>query len=82
MICRDLGHGFIAVPMNAVTKNGMHLPQLNTAVEPYNHYWHIIAPNNRAIDDENQRPYLYRTFEDVTEDAARIIDRGEYSTCR
>jgi len=81
MVSRDLGHGFVAVPMDAVTRNGMALPQLNTMVEPYTGYWNIIAPNGRAIDDENGRPYLYRTFEDVTEDAARIVGRGEYSTC-
>ncbi len=45
MVSRDLGNGFRAVPRDAVTLNGMALPQLNTMTEPYNGYWHVIAPN-------------------------------------
>lgn len=81
MVIRDLGNGFRAVPREAVTLNGHYLPQLNTMQEPFNGYWHIIAPNGRAIDDESQRPYLYLDIDEAQEDANRLAKSGEYSTC-
>jgi hypothetical protein len=81
MVVRDFGDGFRAVPRDAVTLNGMPLPQLNTMVEPYNGYWHLIAPNNRAIDNERGRPYLYRSIEEVEEDVVRLRKQSDYSTC-
>jgi hypothetical protein len=82
MVSRDLGNGFRAVPRDAVTLNGMPLSQLNTMDEPYNGYWHLIAPNERAVDNEYGRPYLYRTFEEAKEDATNLAKLGDYSTCR
>lgn len=82
MVSRDLGNGFRAVPRDAVTLNGMALPQLNTMTEPYNGYWHVIAPNGRAVDNEYGRPYLYRTIEEATDDANKLAELGDYSTCR
>jgi len=81
MIIRDMGNGFTAVPIDAVTKNGMHLLNLNTRVEPYNGYWCLIAPNNRAIDNDRGRPYIYHSVEEVAEDVARLVEAREYSTC-
>jgi|GEM_PF-2846718 len=82
MVSRDLGNGFRAVPQNAVTLNGMPLSQLNTIQEPYSGYWHLIAPNNRAIDDEDGRPYLYLDIEEASKDAEKLAAQGDYSTCR
>ena len=82
MVSRDLGNGFRAVPRDAVTLNGMALPQLNTMAEPYNGYWHVIAPNGRAVDNENGRPYLYHTIEEAAEDAKTLVQLGDYSTCK
>lgn len=81
MIIKNLKNGFYAVPRDAVTMNGLPLPQLNTLEEPYNGYWHIIAPNGKAIDDEYGKPYLYLDFEEVKENVERLIIAGEYSTC-
>ncbi len=82
MVSRNLGNGFRAVPRDAVTLNGMPLPRLNTMVEPYDGYWHLIAPNNRAVDDEDEGPYLYRTIEEAANDAKKLAAQGDYSTCR
>jgi len=82
MVSRDLGFGFRAVPRDAVTLNGMPLSQLNTMTEPYDGYWHLIAPNNRAIDDENGRPYLYRDITEAEKDAKKLFACDGYSTCR
>ncbi len=81
MISRDLGNGFRAVPQDAVTLNGMALEQLNTRDEPYDGYWHIIAPNGKAIDGENGRPYLYKDIAEAQGDADRLASRDGYSTC-
>ncbi len=81
MISIDMGNGFHLVPRDAVTKNGMPLSQLNTQQAPYSGYWHLIAPNNRAIDNEHNSPYLYRTQEEAAEDVERLTAVGDYSTC-
>lgn len=82
MVSRDLGNGFRAVPRDAVTLNGMPLPQLNTTTEPYDGYWHVIAPNGRAVDNDRGRPYLYLTLEEAKQDAEILVKHGGYSTCR
>lgn len=81
MISIDVGNGFRAVPRDAVTLNGLPLPQLNTQCEPYQGTWHLIAPNNRAIDNVYGRPYLYQTLEELRLDAARLAVAKDYSTC-
>lgn len=81
MISRDLGNGFRAVPRDAVTLNGIPLPQLNTQDEPYDGPWVLIAPNGYAVDGEENRPYVYRHIGMVKYDAARLTAYGEYSTC-
>jgi hypothetical protein len=82
MIKRDIEGIFIAVPSDAVTLNGIYRPKLNTKSEPYNGYWHLVyTKNNRAVDDEYGRPYLYFSYEDAFEDATGLIETGEFSTC-
>lgn len=81
MVCRDLGHGFKAVPTDAVTKNGMYLSRLNTATEPYTGRWHLLAPNGYIIDSENGGPFTYPTIEEAQEDVDRLVRAEEYSTC-
>lgn len=81
MIIKDLKNGYTAVPRDAVTLNGIPLPQLNTETEPYDGHWHIIAPNGRAIDGESGRPYVYDTLEEATEAAKEFAKSGEHSTC-
>lgn len=81
MVSRDLGNGFRAVPRDAVTLNGIALPQLNTMVEPYRGYWHLIAPNGRAVDNDDGRPYLYRDISEAKDDAMVLAVLGDYSTC-
>ena len=78
---RDLASGFYAVPRDAVTVNGMALPQLNTMIEPYTGYWALITPNGRAIDGESGRPYVYLSLEEVTSAAKQFAVSGNYSTC-
>lgn len=81
-IRHDCGNGFFAVPYNAVTLNGLELPQLNNEKEPYNGYWALIAPCGKAIDGEGGvRPYEYRTLDECKTDAENLHARGEYSYC-
>ena len=82
MIERDIQGVFIAVPRDAVTLNGIYLRKLNTQSEPYNGYWHLVASqNNRAVDGEDNRPHLYRNYEEAVDDATGLIESGEFSTC-
>jgi hypothetical protein len=59
-----------------------YLSQLNTANDPYDGYWHLIAPNRRAVDNEHGGPYLYKSIEEAIEDKERLMEFGDYSTCR
>jgi len=82
MIERDIQEVFIAVPRDAVTLNGIYLRKLNTQSEPYNGFWHLVSvENNRAVDGEDNRPYLYLNYEDAVSDAAGLIEGREFSTC-
>lgn len=86
MIERRLQCGFVAVPYEAVTRNGMPLPQLNTRTEseeePYHGPWALISPGlNSAIDDEDCLAYYYRTIEDVQADVEKFLEWGEWSCC-
>lgn len=82
MIERDIQGIFIAVPRDAVTLNGIYLQKLNTQSEPYNGFWNLVAvDNNRAVDGEDNRPYLYLNYEDAVSDAEGLIEGGEFSTC-
>ena len=82
MIERDIQGVFLAVPHDAVTRNGIYLRKLNKQVEPYDGYWHLVArENNRAIDGEDNRPHLYCSYEEAAKDAVKLIGYGEFSTC-
>ena len=81
MVERTIGE-LTAVPYDTVTVNGHYMRRLNERDEPYDHHWALIAPNGRAIDDEDGRPYLYRDFGKASEDAGNLAEMGEYSTCR
>jgi hypothetical protein len=82
MIERDIQGVFIAVPRDAVTLNGIYLRKLNKQSDPYRGYWHLVAlENNRAVDGEDNRPNLYRSYEEAVEDAVNLIEGGEFSTC-
>ena len=82
MVERDIQGVFLAVPRDSVTLNGIYLRKLNTQSEPYNGYWHLVCTeNNRAVDGEDNRPHLYRTYDEALEDANGLIDGGEFSTC-
>lgn len=81
MVSIDLGDGFRAVPQNAVCLNGMALPQINTATEPYSGRWCLVAPNGYAVDNEFCRPYVYADLDEAKEDKASLVKMGEYSTC-
>lgn len=82
MIERDIQGVFTAVPRDAVTLNGIYLRKLNTQSEPYNGFWHLVSvENNRAVDGEDNRPYLYLSHEEAVEDAGNLIDGGDFSTC-
>lgn len=82
MVERDIQGVFLAVPRDAVTLNGIYLRKLNTQSEPYNGYWNLIAQENgRAVDGEDNRPYLYRSCDEAAADAVGLIEGGEFSTC-
>ena len=82
MIEKNIGGVFIAVPLDSVTLNGIYLRKLNKFEEPYSGYWNLVAIENlRAVDDEWNKPYLYRTLEDASDDAMGLISSGEFSTC-
>lgn len=82
MIERDIKGVFLAVPRDAVTLNGIYLRRLNTMSEPYRGGWHLVAvKNNRAVDSDDNRPHLYRSYDDAVEDAVSLIEFGEFSTC-
>jgi hypothetical protein len=81
MIEHDCGNGLIAVPHEAVTLNGIYLPRLNTQEESKVHYWHLVAPNGRAVDGETGGPYIYKSLDEAKEDAAKLAGMDEYSTC-
>lgn len=83
MISIELCHGFRAVPRDAVTLNGIPLPQLNTMTEPYVGKWCLIGANGLAIDSASGsgRPHVYDSLEEAVEDVERLGKSGEYSTC-
>ncbi len=83
MISIELCHGFRAVPRDAVTLNGIPLPQLNTMTEPYVGKWCLIGANGLAVDSASGsgRPHVYDSLEEAVEDADRLGKFGEYSTC-
>lgn len=81
VVKRDFGNGFYAVPRDAVTLNGLPLKQLNNGNEPYDGYWHLIAPNGKAIDNSVGRPHLYRSIEEMVIDVENFLKYGGYSTC-
>lgn len=82
MIERDIQGIFVAVPRDAVTLNGIYLRKLNKQSEPYDGFWHLVAlANNRAVDGEDNRPHLYLSYEEAIEDAANLVESGEFSTC-
>lgn len=74
---------FRAVPADAVTLNGHYMPNLCKETDPKKvHRWCLIAPNSRAVDGEYpSRRYVYRSLDDVYEDAGRLLRGPEYSTC-
>lgn len=78
-ISHVLGNGFTAVPTDAVTLNGLYLPHISRATEPYNGSWCVIAPNGRALDGEDERPYYYRDLDHAKQDISTLGD--DYSTC-
>ena len=82
MVERDIDGIFIAVPCDAVTRNGIYLRKLNTQADSYDGDWHLVVKeNNRAIDGEDNRPHLYHSYGEAVEDAAKLIGYGEFSTC-
>lgn len=73
--------GFYAIPVEAVTLNGIPLDRLQELVPEKPRRWVLIAPSNRAVDDESgQRPYVYDSVEAASEDARRLLAMGECST--
>lgn len=71
----ELGHGFLAVPYDAVTLNGMYLPHL--ATETSAREWCVLLPSGRpAMGESGRRPYRYRSIEDCRRDVTVLHDCG------
>ena len=71
---------FEMVPYSAVTLNGIYLTRLNTEESPDRIA--LIAPNGRAVDGEDsERPHMYMSVSEAAEDAEKLTEMGEYSTC-
>jgi len=68
---------------DAVTLNGIPLPQLNIMTEPYVGKWCLIGANGRAVDSASGsgRPHVYGSLEQAVADAESLERSGEYSTC-
>ena len=71
--------GFTVVPYDSVTLNGLYLRHLNTQSHPVG--LALIAPNGKAIDGEGGRPYYYGTLPKAENDAKRLNEQDDYSTC-
>ncbi len=69
----DLGDGYHAVPFEAVTLNGIFLPQLlESSQVKASTDWAVIGPDLRALEGENDRPYRYPSLEAARADVATL----------
>lgn len=64
----DLGDGYTAVPHDAVTLNGMFLPQLLESVR--SKAWAVIGPDRKALKGESGGVYRYESLTEAREDVA------------
>lgn len=70
----DLGDGYAAVPRDAVTLNGYHLTQLNTAESDYSGQVILLLPSGAAaMGEDGQRPYIYSDLAECRKDKAVLL---------
>jgi hypothetical protein len=62
--------GYYAVPYEAVTLNGMYLPQLLASAR--RDAWAAIGPDRRALQGESGRTYRYGSLEECARDVATL----------
>ncbi len=77
-----LGGGYVAVPFDAVTLNGIFLPQL--VASSRGESVAVIGPDKRALQGESGRTYRYASLEEARADV-EVLRRinGENSViCR
>lgn len=71
----DCQNGFVAVPRDAVTVNGIYLERLNTAPDDYKGQFVLLFPSGKpAMDENGSRPYSYLDADEVRADALVLFE--------
>ena len=69
----DCGHGYLAVPYDAVCLNGLYMRSLNTSKCP--RYFALLFPNGHAaMGEDGIRPYKYNTIEECKSEAQILFE--------
>ena len=75
----DVGFGFIAVPYDSVTLNGIYMRGLNGELDPSK--FAVVAPNGKVLmGEDGKRPYCYTSIEDCRRDAQKLSEYDEFMT--
>lgn len=65
----DLGDGYLAVPYDSTTLNGLFLPQLLATSKSTSF---AVMKNGRALRDENESTYRYKSLQEAREDVETL----------